>query len=158
MGTHSFLLEGSSLVHSWLWHRRMHHNIEQSTSGNQFKCSILYKSWIWTHLAICIAQYFVNSLRPSDAYMRQQPRTSLVQIMVCHLFGAKPLSKPMLEYCQLNPWEQTSVKIYHCNFFVLIGYDRGLNMLDNFEAISMLLPSIFKYRQVSNISGTLVGN
>ena len=30
--------------------------------------------------------------------------------MACHLFDAKPLSKPMLDYCQLNTWEQTSVK------------------------------------------------
>ena len=30
--------------------------------------------------------------------------------MACHLFGAKPLSKPMLGYCQLDPLEQTSVK------------------------------------------------
>ena len=30
--------------------------------------------------------------------------------MACRLFGAKPLSKPMLGYCQLDPYEQTSVK------------------------------------------------
>ena len=36
--------------------------------------------------------------------------SALVQIMACHLFGAKPLSKPMLGYCQLNPKQQTSVK------------------------------------------------
>ena len=35
---------------------------------------------------------------------------SLVQIMACRLVGAKPLSKPMLEYCWFDPWEQTSVK------------------------------------------------
>ena len=28
---------------------------------------------------------------------------SLVQIMACRLDGAKPLSEPMLEYCQLDP-------------------------------------------------------
>ena len=39
----------------------------------------------------------VNSLRPSDAYMRQQDKPTLVQIMACRLFGAKPLSEPMLE-------------------------------------------------------------
>ena len=41
----------------------------------------------------------LNSLRPSGAYMCQQPRTSLVQIMACRLFGATPLTEPMLEYC-----------------------------------------------------------
>ena len=30
--------------------------------------------------------------------------------MTCRLFGVQPLCKPMLVYCQLNPWEQTSVK------------------------------------------------
>ena len=30
--------------------------------------------------------------------------------MACRLVGAKPLSQPMLEYCQLDPWEQTSMK------------------------------------------------
>ena len=32
--------------------------------------------------------------------------------MVCRLVGAKPLSEPMLEYCYLDPWEQTSVKFW----------------------------------------------
>ena len=32
--------------------------------------------------------------------------------MVCHLSGAKPLSKLMLGYCQLDPEEKTSVKFY----------------------------------------------
>ena len=35
--------------------------------------------------------------------------SALVQITACRLFGAKPLSKPILGYCQL---EQTSVKSY----------------------------------------------
>ena len=34
----------------------------------------------------------VKSLRPSDAYMRQQNIPTLLQIMACRLFGAKPLS------------------------------------------------------------------
>ena len=44
----------------------------------------------------------VNSSPPSAAYMRQWIGSALVQIMACHLFGAKPLSKPMLDYCQLD--------------------------------------------------------
>ena len=51
-----------------------------------------------------------NSYPPSAAYMRQWIGSALVQIMACRLFGAKPLSKPTLGYCQLNPKEQTSVK------------------------------------------------
>ena len=40
-----------------------------------------------------------NSSPPSAAYMRQWTGPALVQIMACRLFGAKPLSEPMLEYC-----------------------------------------------------------
>ena len=32
--------------------------------------------------------------------------------MACRLFGAKPWSEPMLYYCQLEPQEQTSLKLY----------------------------------------------
>ena len=52
----------------------------------------------------------VNLLRPRVAYMRQWPRPSLVQIMACRLLGAKPLSEPMLTYCQLDHKEQNQVK------------------------------------------------
>ena len=41
----------------------------------------------------------INSLRPSDAYMRQENSASLVQIMACRLVGAKPLSEPIMKYC-----------------------------------------------------------
>ena len=41
-------------------------------------------------------------MRPSDAYMRHWTKLSLIQIMNCPLFGAKPLSEPMLAYCQLD--------------------------------------------------------
>ena len=36
--------------------------------------------------------------------------SALVQVMACRLLGAKPLSKPMLGYCQLDPLEQTLLK------------------------------------------------
>ena len=32
--------------------------------------------------------------------------------MACHVFGAKPSSKPMLAYFYLYYWEQISVKFY----------------------------------------------
>ena len=34
----------------------------------------------------------------------------MVQVMSCRLLGTKPLSKPVLGYCQLDPKEQISVK------------------------------------------------
>ena len=43
-------------------------------------------------------------------YMPQWTGSTLVQIMACRLFGAKPLSKLMLGYCRLHPQEQNSVK------------------------------------------------
>ena len=44
-----------------------------------------------------------DSSPPSATYMHQWTESALVQIMVCHLFGAKPLSQPVLDYCQLDP-------------------------------------------------------
>ena len=52
----------------------------------------------------------IKSSTPSAAYMRQWTRSALVQIMECRLFSAKPLSKPLLGYCQLDAEQQTSVK------------------------------------------------
>ena len=61
---------------------------------NFIKLSLLLGVW-WT----IVTFGSVNSLRPSDAYMRRWTGSSLLQIMACRLFGAKPLSEPMLEYC-----------------------------------------------------------
>ena len=44
--------------------------------------------------------------------MPQWIRSALVQIMACRLFGTKPLSRPMLGYYEMDPWAQTSVKLY----------------------------------------------
>ena len=60
---------------------------------------------------------WINSSPPSAAYMRQWIGLALVQVMACHLLGTKPLPEPMLSYCQLDSWEQISVKyeseLYH---------------------------------------------
>ena len=57
-------------------------------------------------------QDLFNSLRLRDAYayMHHQTCPSLVQIMACRLVSAKPLSEPMLPYCQLDHKEHNSVK------------------------------------------------
>ena len=44
-----------------------------------------------------------NSSPPSAAYLRRWMGSALVQIMARRLFGAKPLSKLVLDYCQLDP-------------------------------------------------------
>ena len=40
----------------------------------------------------------VNSFRPGDAIWRHRSGSTLVQVMACRLFGAKPLPEPMLQY------------------------------------------------------------
>ena len=64
----------------------------------------------WTLVVHFSIRIHLNSSSPSTAYMRQRMKSALVQIMACRLFGTKPLSKPMLGYCQLDSQEQTSVK------------------------------------------------
>ena len=44
----------------------------------------------------------LNSSPPSAAYMRHWIGSALVHIIACRLFGAKPLSKPILAVCQLD--------------------------------------------------------
>ena len=46
------------------------------------------------------------------AYMRWWIGSALVQIMACRLDGTKPLSEPMLSYCQLHPEEYISMNFY----------------------------------------------
>ena len=48
-------------------------------------------------------KHFFNSSPSSAAYMCQWTGPSLVQVMACRLFDAKPLPEPMLVYCQLDP-------------------------------------------------------
>ena len=55
--------------------------------------------------------YIIKSNPPSAAYMRQWTGSALVRVMTCRLFGAKPLPEQMLAYCQLNSWEELSVKL-----------------------------------------------
>ena len=52
----------------------------------------------------------INSLRSSAAYMLRSTKPSLIKIVACRLFGTKPLYERILIYCQLNHWEQISVK------------------------------------------------
>ena len=64
-------------------------------------------------------KFCFNPSPPSAAYMRQWIGWSLIHMMACRLFGAKPLSEPMLGHCQLrllgtNSW--MSVKIRSFSF------------------------------------------
>ena len=75
---------------------------------------ILVKTWVPFQSTKRNLNYVITSINSSShstPFMRQWIWSALVQIMACRQFGAKPLSKPMLVYCQLVLWEQTSVKI-----------------------------------------------
>ena len=63
----------------------------------------VFQNVAWKLAAILFRSQCVNSSPPCAAYMRQWVGSALVQIMACHLFGAKPLSKPMPWYCQFDP-------------------------------------------------------
>ena len=59
---------------------------------------------------------------------------SWLQIMVCRLFGSKPLSKPMLPYCQLDSEECVSVKS-NFKFKVFVNEDSLENVVCEMVAI-----------------------
>ena len=82
--------------------------------GENLKCNstVHFKQFLFWKLLykkFCLSIGSLNSLRPSDAYMRQWNESSLVQVMACCLFGTKPLSEPMLAYSLLDAWEHISV-------------------------------------------------
>ena len=45
--------------------------------------------------------YFLNSFMPSNANMLQSTEPPLIQVMICGLFGTKPLPEPVMPHCQL---------------------------------------------------------
>ena len=57
---------------------------------------------------ICTIWCLLILLRPDDTYMRQLFCSSLMQVIACGLFGAKPLSEPMclniIPKCRLHFW------------------------------------------------------
>ena len=89
--------------------------------------------------------HWVNSSPSSGAYMCLWIGSALVQIIAWRLFGAKPLSKSMLGYCELDPYEQTSVnfqskyKTFHsrkrilkivCEMAAILSRGRWVNALE----------------------------
>ena len=83
----------------------------------------------------CDAQLFVNSSRPSAAYMRQWIGSAFMQIMACRLFGAKPLFKPMLS-CPLNFNRNTKL-----NSSLVWGYDFVYTIFESIYGIDILITS-----------------
>ena len=82
--------------------------------GLSYVTTLLRHDSFWTNESAKKKSFLedINPSRLSDAYMRQYPMPSLVPIMACRLFGAKPLSEPMLDYCQPDHKEQIWMKFY----------------------------------------------
>ena len=87
----------------------------------------------YVHCGMCEIGLLLSS-PPSAAYIRQWIGSALVQIMACHLTGGKPLSEPMLTYCQWDPEEQTSVK-FECKYKTFHSWKCTLNVVCEMAAI-----------------------
>ena len=66
-------------------------------------------SWVTYENKCTVLQNF-HSFPSCAACIRHWIGSALVKIMTCRGIGAKPLSKSMLGYCQLDSKKQTSVK------------------------------------------------
>ena len=97
----------------WVWISLFKLNIE----ANAWKVFLLYTWYINLPMIYLLIStnnihevIFLNSSRPTAAYKRRCTGSALVQILACRMFGGKPLPEPMLTYCQLDPWKQTSMR------------------------------------------------
>ena len=81
--------------------------MNNQSSGRWFEIT-----WYSCDILVIYCRKDINSFHHSAAYTRQWMESKLVQIMACCLFGAKPLTKPMQGYCQLDPLEPTSLEFY----------------------------------------------
>ena len=72
--------------------------------------------YLYPLILIELSDYF-NSPPPGAAYIHQWIRWDLVQIMACRLFGAKPLSEPILSIGNLRKnFKEISIKIWSFSF------------------------------------------
>ena len=85
----------------------------------------------------------LNTLRPVDTFMRQIAGPSLVQIMVCRLFGAKPFPEPILTIYQWDQWEQT-LKKWNRNTTIFIEENTFQNIF------CKMSPFLFRLQWVSS--------
>ena len=76
--------------------------------NHQFKVTATFPRGQW-----------VNSLWPSGTVWHRSSWSSLVQARACHLFGTKPLPKPMKTDCKLDPREHNLILIKLIDFSLL---------------------------------------
>ena len=65
----------------------------------------------WNLVSLEEENFQFNLLWPRDALRLHECFSILDQVMACWLFSAKSLVEPMLTYCHLKPYEQSSVKL-----------------------------------------------
>ena len=109
-----------------------------------------HQSIHWRYVSPVEDTNLVTSSPPGAVYiyMRQWIGSALLQIMVCRLFGAKPLSEPMLEYCQFDPWQQASMK-FQQKFNTFIHVNAYENIVCEMAAI--LSRGMSYWRSMTNI-------
>ena len=75
----------------------------------------------------------------------------MVQIMACWLFSTKPLSKPTLGYCQLEPYKQTTV-----NFSLQWPHNEH-DGISNHQPQDSLLKHLFRRRSKKTLKLGITG-
>ena len=96
---------------------------------------VINNNFIWLHVDIfsTLNQNFLTHL-PLVLHIYVWMGSALVQIMACRLFGAKPLSKPMLGYCQLEIWNRSQWNFYQ-NTKLSIHKNTSANTVCEMEVI-----------------------
>ena len=90
----------------------------QHNFHNMHKTLLFQKYCKYPGVRICVSIFFItahkcdeisvttsflfNTLRLNETIWRHRAWSSLIQLMACHLFGAKPLPEPIEAYCQWN--------------------------------------------------------
>ena len=66
-------------------------------------------------IVIFLLKSWINSWKPSEAYLSHWTMPLLVQVMACRLLDAKPLSEPIFGSLLIRQLEQISVQ-FHSNY------------------------------------------
>ena len=106
MAPSHYLIQCWLIISKVLWHSSEDIIIRSFEDTNQWS---KIEDYIFKIILRSPRDQWVN-LWPHDSYMCQWPESSLRHIMVCYLFGAKPLPEPIQICCQLVSQKQTSVK------------------------------------------------
>ena len=94
-----------------LWHHCNGNSIKRWLASRAFRGPskvLATRQHVWLHSMqyVALLHWMVGLIWLIEAEWRMYAsinKPSFVQIMACRLVGAKPLSEPTLEYCQLEP-------------------------------------------------------